>query len=412
MSNATLPYERGDIIETTADDLRKLEVAWSRMAERYERGDSVFGMSGLERVLDVEPSALADMDDDLAPARYLSELRALALEHLGGDAEVHDTLLLNRQTAALWLAANILVPRGARVIGVSPTHSHPAVVRAVRDAGGEFEDVEGLAGLHAALERDADVEVVMLTRLAVSYDILETDELHAITALARQAGARIVVDDAGGARVGPAVFDQPRSLELDVDVVSTGLDKYGTTGPRLGLMGGAREVVADIRARAYEMGMEARQMLYPAVVRSLAGYRPERVRELVETTRTVCAALAQRLGSEMVVNTPVIGKLRGESILELALKRAGLDSSPLVPYEATAALAMLLLRDAGIFTVHFAGIPPGTSALLIKFLPPERLAELGGADAFARAVDDGISSLAALLHDPDQIRSLLLEKTT
>ena len=78
----------------------------------------------------------------------------------------------------------------------------------------------------------------------------------------------------------------------------------------------------------------------------------------------------------------------------------------------TAALAMLLLRDAGIFTVHFAGIPPGTSALLIKFLPPERLAELGGADAFARAVDDGISSLAALLHDPDQIRSLLLEKTT
>ena len=114
----------------------------------------------------------------------------------------------------------------------------------------------------------------------------------------------------------------------------------------------------------------------------------------------------------MVINTPVIGKLRGESIHELALKRAGLDSSPLVPYEATAALAMLLLRDAGIFTVHFAGIPPGTSALLIKFLPPERLAELGGADTFARAVDDGISSLAALLHDPDQIRSLLLDKTT
>ena len=25
MSNVTLPYERGDIIETTADDLRKLE---------------------------------------------------------------------------------------------------------------------------------------------------------------------------------------------------------------------------------------------------------------------------------------------------------------------------------------------------------------------------------------------------
>ena len=205
-------------------------------------------MSGLERVLDVEPAALAEMDDDLAPARYLPELRALALEHLGGDAEVHDTLLLNRQTAALWLAANILVPRGARVIGVSPTHSHPAVVRAVRDAGGEFEDVEGLAGLQAALERDAEVEVVMPTRLAVSYDILETDELHAITALARQAGARMWLTTPAGLASGPR-FLTSRARWSWTSTLSVLVWTSTTTGPRRASWG-ACEVIADIRARA------------------------------------------------------------------------------------------------------------------------------------------------------------------
>ena len=51
---------------------------------------------------------------------------------------------------------------------------------------------------------------------------------------------RVYVDDAGGARVGPAIFDQPRTLQLGVDVVATGLDKYGTVGPRLGVMAGEK----------------------------------------------------------------------------------------------------------------------------------------------------------------------------
>jgi L-seryl-tRNA(Ser) seleniumtransferase len=90
-----------------------------------------------------------------------------------------------------------------------------------------------------------------------------------------------------------------------------------------------------------------------------------------------------------------------------ALRRAGLDDTPLVPIEATAALAMLLLRDHGILTVHFAAVPPGTDALLLKFLPPETLARFGGAEAFARAVDASLDELGALLRRPDELRRLL-----
>jgi len=67
-------------------------------------------------------------------------------------------------------------------------------------------------------------------------------------------------------------------LELGVDLGGTGLDKYGTIGPRLGLMGGENTLVGKIRARAFERGLEARQMLYTGVVRTLEQYRPELVR--------------------------------------------------------------------------------------------------------------------------------------
>jgi L-seryl-tRNA(Ser) seleniumtransferase len=118
------------------------------------------------------------------------------------------------------------------------------------------------------------VALVVLTRLAVTYDILPREAIETIVRFARGKGALVYVDDAGGARVGPAAFDQPRMLELGVDVGATGLDKYGTRGPRFGLLAGRRDLVGRIRAKGFEFGMEARQMLYPAVVRTLEQYDP------------------------------------------------------------------------------------------------------------------------------------------
>jgi L-seryl-tRNA(Ser) seleniumtransferase len=174
------------------------------------------------------------------------------------------------------------------------------------------------------------------------------------------------------------------------------------------VLAGERALVSRIRARAFEMGLEARPLLYPAAFRSLAGYTPERVRHLVETTREVAAAVKQVVGDGRVHETPIIAELLAEDVLEMAMERAGLAKPPIVPIEATAALAMLLLRDHGIMTVHFVGLPPGTSALMIKFIPPETLARFGGAAAYARAVDDALTKLAAMLGDPARLRRLIL----
>lgn len=312
----------------------------------------MFNFTGLERALPLAADELPLADDELAPALYADRFRAAALGHLGGDPGRHDAAVFNRLTGATVATHLTLVGPGDVVVGVSPTYSHPTIVRAAALAGAHFVETQGLAQFQAALAREPRVALVAVTRLAVSYDLLPFDELREIVRLAHARGALVYVDDAGGARVGPAMFGQPRTLELG----ATGLDKYGTIGPRVGLLAGDRALVARIRARGIELGMEARPMLYPAIVRSLEQYRPERVRELVATMRTVGAALGDR-----VVETPVIAKLLGED-----------------------------------------------SALLVKFVPPETLARFGGAPALATAIAGAVDQLGPLVAAPDRLRELLL----
>jgi L-seryl-tRNA(Ser) seleniumtransferase len=247
----------------------------------------------------------------------------------------------------------------------------------------------------------------VLTRLAVTYDLLPLEAIETIVRLAHDKGALVYVDDAGGARVGPAAFGQPRTLELGVDVGATGLDKYGTLGPRFGLLAGGKDLVGRIRVKGFEFGMEARQMLYPAVVRTLEQYDPARVRALIATTKQVAGELRPLLGNRLR-ETPTTVQIAADDILEIAMERGGLYEALVVPYEASAALSMLLLRDHGMLMVHFVGVPPGTADLLIKFVPPETLERFGGARKYTEAVNDSLTRLGELLRDTESIRELLL----
>ena len=403
-----LPYARGEILRSTEDDFRKLQRAWQIIDRTMKtRGaDAIYNFSGLERGLPLAAEELAIADDEIAPALYFERFRRVTLEHLGGVPDRHDAALFNRMTAATLATHLTVVKSGDVVMGVSPSYSHASVVRAAAHVGARFVDSRGLPAFEKALADIPKLSLVVLTRLAVTYELLPLEEIREVVRLSHDQGALVYVDDAGGGRVGPAGFGQPKLLELGVDVGATGMDKYGTVGPRLGLMAGEKSLVSRIRAKAFEFGLEARPLLYPAAVRSLEGYRPERVRELLASTNEVTRALKERLGAR-ITETPVIAQLLAEDILELAMERAGISEAPIVPFEATAALAMLLLEDHGILTVHFVGLPPGTSAILLKFIPPETARRFGGPEAFAKAVDESLDRLATLIKDPGAIRRVL-----
>jgi L-seryl-tRNA(Ser) seleniumtransferase len=401
----SLSYARGKILSSTEDDFRKLQRAWRLMREHGP--ESIFIFTGLEHGLPMKPEDLRFADDEIGPAIWFDRLTTLALDHLGGNPQLHDFAVFNRLTGATLATHLTLVKPGDVVIGVSASHSHPSVIRAAQHVGATFVDTAGLDAFTKALDREPRVALVDLTRLAVTYELLPLDAIRTVVKLAHDKGAPVYLDDAGGARVAPAMFDHPKMLELGVDIGATGLDKYGTVGPRFGLLAGEKSLVSRIRAKGFECGLEARQMLYAAVVRTLEDYRPERVRELIETTKIVAGALKKVLGRR-IHETPTTAQLLADDILEMVMERGGVTEAPIVPFEATAALCMLLLQDYKMLTVHFVGLPPGGGDILFKFIPPETLSRFGGPAKFASAVDACLTKLGSLVREPEKIRTLLL----
>ena len=402
-----LSYARGEILRSTEDDFRKLQRAWSLIRERGPGSTYVF--TGLEHSLPLAAEELEFADDEIAPALSFERLKELALDHLGGSPETDDIAVFNRLTGATMATHLTLVKPGDVVIGVSATHSHPSVVRAAGHVGARFIDTAGLGAFRDTIATERSVALVVLTRLAVTYDLLPLEAIGTIVRLAHDKGALVYIDDAGGARVGPAAFGQPRTLELGVDIGATGLDKYGTKGPRFGLLAGRKDLVGRIRVKGFEFGMEARQMLYPAVMRTLEQYDPARVRALIATTKQIAGELRPLLGNRLR-ETPTTVQIPADDILEIAMERGGVHEPSVVLYEASAALSMLLLRDYGMLMVHFVGVPPGTADLLIKFVPPETLERFGGARKYADAVNASLTRLDELLCEPESVRDLLLGK--
>src|SRR5437870_11679671 len=313
-----LSYARGKILAATSDDFTKLQRAWAIIRERGP--ESIYIFTGLDHSLPMEPEDLRWADDEIAPALYWDRLKELTLEHLGGTAPTHDIAVFNRLTGATLATHLTLVKPGDAIIGVSASHSHPSVLRAAAHVGARFTDTAGLEEFKRALDREPKVALVDLTRLAVTYELLPVEAIRTVVRLAHDRGALVYVDDAGGARVGPAAFGQPRMLELGVDVGATGLDKYGTKGPRFGLLAGRKDLVGRIRAKGFEFGMEARQMLYPAVVRTLEQYDPARVHALIATTKQIAGGLRPMLGSRLH-ETPTTVQIAADDILEVAMER-------------------------------------------------------------------------------------------
>ena len=140
---------------------------------RRESGLPVVNLTGLERALDPVASETATCSTTSSrPRCSASGCATLALEHLGGDPDEHEVFLANRTTAGLVATMQVVVPAGGVVVGVSAGYSHPAVVRAVRLAGGRSWTPSAPTDLATALETTPNVDAVVLTRLAVTYEAL------------------------------------------------------------------------------------------------------------------------------------------------------------------------------------------------------------------------------------------------
>ncbi|MEM0949165.1 MAG: aminotransferase class I/II-fold pyridoxal phosphate-dependent enzyme [Pseudomonadota bacterium] len=399
-------YARGRFLASSADEIRRMQHAQAVTAEIVAmRGiDGIGVFTGNPRAFPLRADDLdVYCDEWVGPGLFAGELAESAHAHFGGGEKVAVT---NRTSAGI-VAAVIALSGGRPVLSVVPDgdRSHASVVRGCRLAGVELVEIPGSVDPGPSLTTHQPA-LMILTTVTSTLARLPDDQTRAAIAAGKAAGATVFMDEAYGARIRSILHGGAESLTMGADFAITNTDKAGLSGPRAGVLCGATAPVLATLACASELGQEARAPIAAAAMRSLQKFDADELRDEARNGKAIADALVLGWGEDAVGRSDLGPIVDEQDVMARVLHVAGRNSAPIVPAEATAAVGMILLRDAGVLTVNTHGAPGGRVSIRLK-PTTGALPAVGGVDALISALDVAVADVARHIDDPSWFRSVI-----
>jgi L-seryl-tRNA(Ser) seleniumtransferase len=402
-------YARGTILKSTDEEVQRMLRARHMVGERVRsKGqDSVYDLSGMNRGGGITSDEVPHLTSHVPFfERFEGKTEPLALKHMGADAERHKALIVNRVSAANFIAlTTILAPRDT-VLALAPAggSSHPSTVRPIAMAGASFEQFHDIADLERAWQTKGPPRLLLITPISASKRHIDLAHVQRALALPRGARTLVYVDDAHMAsRVG--FFREPRTFQLgEVDLAVCSADKH-VAGPRAGVFVGRPDLVDEIGSRIYELGLEAQAGQYVGVANALRNFDPEVIRKAGELAKQLVEVMQGQYGKRAYLGGPGVS-IGGDDVLEIAMEQKGAKrKSSLVAVEAAGLVAMEMLRDDGILTIGAVSMPGSAPVVRLMMYPDGHKL---GVERIAASVENGIAKLADVLDDADAAREKLL----
>jgi L-seryl-tRNA(Ser) seleniumtransferase len=402
-------YARGAILAGTDEEVRRMMRARHMVGERVRRlgKESVYDLSGMNRGGGITAEETQDLTSHVPYfARFEGRTEPLALRHMGADPERHRALIVNRVSAANFIALTTIVAPGDSVYGFAPAGGslHPSTVRPVAMAGGNLRQFHSIDELENAWRTDGPPRVLIVTPISASKRHIDLPDVLRALALPRAANTLVYVDDAHMAsRVG--FFREPRTFELgEIDLAVCSADKH-VAGPRAGVFVGRADLVAEIGSRVYELGFEAQASQYVGVANALRDFDPEVIRRAGELAKELVEVLQGQYGKRAYLGGPGVS-IAGDDVLAIAMEQAGSRERPdLVAVEAAGLVAMEMLEHDGILTIGAVSMPGSAPVVRLMMYPDgHRL----GVERISASLEHGITTLGRVLNDPDAAREKLL----
>jgi len=406
----TVGYARGSVLRGTDEEVAKTLRARALVRERVEAHgvDSVFDLTGMNRGAALSAEDVKHLGSHVPFfARFEGEAEPIALRHMGADPARHAALILNRVSAANFIALTTLLERGDRVLALAPAGgvTHPSVTRPIMMAGASLEQVHSVEGLQRAWHGGPEPRLLVVTPITASKRHLDLAEFRRALAVPRGTQTLAFVDDAHMAsRIG--FFAEPRTFEIGaVDLAVCSADKH-VAGPRAGVLVGRRDLVTTIRSRAYELGLEAQAAQYVGVANALRDFHPRAIAQAGELAKEVLALLQGRYGATRVYLGGPGVSISGEDALDIARELGARAGRPLlVPVEANTVVAIEMLAADGVLTISAVAMPGSAPVVRLMMYPDgARL----GAERIADSLHRALRRLAALLDDVAGARRLML----
>ena len=226
--------------------LRARKIVGERV--RAKGKDSVYDLSGMNRGSGITADDVPHLTSHVPFfERFEGTTEPLALKHMGGDPAKHSALILNRVSAANFIALTTLLKRGERVLAFAPAGgvSHPSTVRPISMAGAALKEFNSYADLEKEWHTKKAPRLLLITPISASKRHIPFDEFKQALALPRGPHTLVYVDDAHMAsRI--AFFEEPRTFQVgDIDLAVCSADKH-VAGPRAGVLVGRKDLVTRI----------------------------------------------------------------------------------------------------------------------------------------------------------------------
>lgn len=403
-------YARGSILKSTDEEVTRMLRARRMVGERVRaKGrESVYDLSGMNRGSGLGADEVPHLTSHVPFfERFEGKTEPLALKHMGADPARHQALILNRVSAANFIALTTLLKSGDRVLGFAPAGgvTHPSAVRPIAMAGASFKEFFSFADLEQAWQAEGAPRLLLVTPISASKRHIDLADFKRALALPRAPHTLVYVDDAHMAsRIG--FFEEPPTFQVgEVDLAVCSADKH-VAGPRAGVFVGRPDLITTIGSRAYELGLEAQAGQYVGVANALRDFDPKVIKRAGELAQQLVEVLAAQYGSRRAYLGGPGVSISGDDVLEIAREQRGVSDKPmLVPVEAAGLVAMEMLEQDGILTIGAVAMPGSAPALRLMMYPDGRQL---GVERIAASVENGIARLSEVLDDPDEAAAQLL----
>jgi L-seryl-tRNA(Ser) seleniumtransferase len=338
--------------------------------------------------------------------RFEGKTEPLALKHMGADEAQHRALIVNRVSAANFIALTTILKPGDKVLALAPAGGscHPSTVRPISMAGADFKQFHAIADLEQAWQTEGPPRLLLITPISASKRHIDLADVQRALALPRAAHTLAYMDDAHMAsRVG--FFREPRTFQVGaVDLAVCSADKH-VAGPRAGVFVGRPDLVEEIGSRIYELGLEAQAGQYVGVANALRNFDPEVIRKAGELSKQLLEVMRGQYGAKVYQGGPGVS-ISGDDVLGIAMEQAGAKGKPaLVAVEAAGLVAMEMLGQDGILTIGAVSMPGSAPFVRLMMYPDgHRL----GVERIAASVENAISKLGEVVNDLDAAREKLL----
>jgi L-seryl-tRNA(Ser) seleniumtransferase len=402
-------YARGPILKSTDEEVQRMLKARHMVGQRVrEKGkDSVYDLSGMNRGAGLTDEEVPHLTSHVPFfERFEGKTEPLALKHMGADEERHKALIVNRVSAANFIALTTILKPGDKVFALAPAggSSHPSTVRPIAMARAEFQQFHSIEELEKAWEIQGPPRLLLITPISASKRHIDLTHVQRALALPRAAHTLAYMDDAHMAsRVG--FFREPRTFEVgDVDLAVCSADKH-VAGPRAGVFVGRPDLVEEIGSRIYELGLEAQAGQYAGVANALRNFDPEVIRKAGELATELLEVMQGQYGVRAYQGGPGVS-IVGDDVLDIAMEQSGAKGKPrLVAVEAAGLVAMEMLAQDGILTIGAVSMPGSAPVVRLMMYPDGHKL---GVERIAASVENAISKLGDVVNDLDAAREKLL----